>query len=778
MAGARKLKPQPSTDDVDDVYTPHACSYCNKPIDDPRLLQLFQGHALHKACFGARRFARERARACGKAAEFDRFEAQHPLEFAAKLTDLYLDMDREDLGQPRRGAKHRSLVDEWVNEIVAFAKVSEKQQILFLGQRAYCMYHVREHGMSAEEAQVMWERDVKDTRKTRSHEGVVKVAVRGHLVIEYEKGRVHQSRAESSNANVSKMDKMVSGGDVLRGTELAHHFSDGAQRDRRRRRSSAASDSRSRRSTSPSRSKPRRRSPSKPRPVRDSRSVRRKQTKRGRSTSRRASRRVSSAARESPASSATTLAGWKPPSEAGKASPRVAVEASSLRAGSPPPSSTTQTPKEKDGHTDDIETMTKADFAKHKEGCHRQLVALAKPLEALLKELAAAKEKCEENEEVKKSAEAFEFGSVIASATETLTQWKSWAGACRAMPKAEYVKLHQSFEDVKQARAATMEELKTLVGMSKTWLTDLKRQDKKSKLSPYTLNKHVKDFRANGCTQMRARLASEAFALLQMAEKGEAEGGGDLPATVITSASPFDYGDWSKLPVWKAGESPLQPLLEIITSRVMAQDAHLTSELSRKESKGNRGFFERVIFEDDDANNIQSTADKLDVMPGALQHFCEHWGPFSIAMRKFTFRVGQTTWPCTGVGSFLWARKQALAICVIDVAQLMANTGMEVFSQLEESLESRKNCVACPWKFVVLQKNEVLWVPYATIPMVCGGDDVNTLLAVPVFDKGLKDAADADAMEILKSALLKQVGKDKEREPYKTLADPLTKLFK
>ena len=147
-------------------------------------------------------------------------------------------------------------------------------------------------------------------------------------------------------------------------------------------------------------------------------------------------------------------------------------------------------------------------------------------------------------------------------------------------------------------------------------------------------------------------------------------------------------------------------------------------------------------------------------------------------MRKFIFRVGQTTWPCTGVGSFLWARKQALAICVIDVAQLMANTGMEVFSQLEESLESRKNCVACPWKFVVLQKNEILWVPYATIPMVCGGDDVNTLLAVPVFDKGLKDAADADAMEILKSALLKQVGKDKERGPYKTLADPLTKLFK
>ena len=88
-----------------------------------------------------------------------------------------------------------------------------------------------------------------------------------------------------------------------------------------------------------------------------------------------------------------------------------------------------------------------------------------------------------------------------------------------------------------------------------------------------------------------------------------------------------------------------------------------------------------------------------------------------------------------------------MAICVIDVAQLMANTGMEVFSQLEESLESRKNCVVCPWKFVVLQKNEILWVPYATIPMVCGGDDVNTLLAVPVFDKGLKDAADADAME-------------------------------
>ena len=113
------------------MYTPHICSYCSKPIDDPRLLQVFQGHALHKACYGARRFARERARACGKAAEFDRFEAQHPLEFAAKLTDLYLTMDREDLGQPRRGAKHRSLVDEWVNEIVAFAKVSEKQQILF-----------------------------------------------------------------------------------------------------------------------------------------------------------------------------------------------------------------------------------------------------------------------------------------------------------------------------------------------------------------------------------------------------------------------------------------------------------------------------------------------------------------------------------------------------------------------------------------------------------------------------------------------------------------------
>jgi len=285
--------------------------------------------------------------------------------------------------------------------------------------------------------------------------------------------------------------------------------------------------------------------------------------------------------------------------------------------------------------------MTKADLAKHKEGCHRQLVALAKPLEALLKELEAAKEKCDENEEVKKSAEAFEFASVIASATETLKQWKSWAGACRAMPKAEYMKFHYSFEDVKQARAATMEELKTLVGMSKTWLTDWKRQDKKSKLSPYTLNKHVKDFRANGCTQMRARLASEAFALLQMAEKVEAEGGGDLPATVITSASPFVYGDWSQLLVWKAGESPLQPLLEIITSRVMAQDAHLTSELSRNENKGNRGFFERVIFEDDDANNIQDTADKLDGMTGALQHLCEHWGPSRLRCVSLLFEWGR-----------------------------------------------------------------------------------------------------------------------------------------
>ena len=127
---------------------------------------------------------------------------------------------------------------------------------------------------------------------------------------------------------------------------------------------------------------------------------------------------------------------------------------------------------------------------------------------------------------------------------------------------------------------------------------------------------------------------------------------------------------------------------------------------------------------------------------------------------------------------FLWARKQALAICVIDVAQLVAHTGMEVFLQLGQCLERRTSCVVCPWKFVVLQKNEVLWVPYATIPMICGGDDVNTLLAVPVFDKGLKDAADADALEILQSALLKQVGKDKEREPYTALADPLARLFK
>ena len=96
------------------------------------------------------------------------------------------------------------------------------------------------------------------------------------------------------------------------------------------------------------------------------------------------------------------------------------------------------------------------------------------------------------------------------------------------------------------------------MGMPETWLTDLKRQDKESKLSPYTLNKHVKDFRASGRTQMRARLASEAFALLQMAEKGDAEGGGDLPATVFTSASPFDFGDWSKLLVCKAGGSPVQ----------------------------------------------------------------------------------------------------------------------------------------------------------------------------------------------------------------------------
>ena len=179
------------------------CALCALQISDPNECVCAGGQAFHLDCYGANRKLERQFQKQPDASAMRQWRKENPSEYRYKALELCMaQRDVEGKVQrARRGQQETEKVNQILAEVREFSLMTKRRRIFLLGHKAFLSWFQREEGMSLEEAQAKWVVDKHDKKVFKCSEyGELKVAVRGHTVLEHATG-TEQSSGAHRNGN-------------------------------------------------------------------------------------------------------------------------------------------------------------------------------------------------------------------------------------------------------------------------------------------------------------------------------------------------------------------------------------------------------------------------------------------------------------------------------------------------------------------------------------------------------------------------------------------------
>ena len=152
--------------------------------------------------------------------------------------------------------------------------------------------------------------------------------------------------------------------------------------------------------------------------------------------------------------------------------------------------------------------------------------------------------------------------------------------------------------------------------------------------------------------------------------------------------------------------------------------------------------------------------------------------PWAVAVRRYTVRVGATSWPFVGIGHFIVANRAPVNTCAISVGLLVLKGELRLFDMFDEAMDHRALREET-WPMFRLGLGEAAWIPYGWIPLVCGDEEINSFIVAPWVNDDLYKKAKAvdDGAEFLLESTAKHARKNQEKSPWKVFANALGDFF-
>ena len=116
--------------------------------------------------------------------------------------------------------------------------------------------------------------------------------------------------------------------------------------------------------------------------------------------------------------------------------------------------------------------------------------------------------------------------------------------------------------------------------------------------------------------------------------------------------------------------------------------------------------------------------------------------------------------------------------CVVDAHVLTDQGEMQLLDAFDEALSS-KSLREAPWPMMTLQPGQTSWVPYGSIPLVSGDEDVTSFSVAPWVSAEMFKAGTGrgESTEFLVESLVKLVKKSEEKAGWKRIREVLPEFW-
>ena len=109
---------------------------------------------------------------------------------------------------------------------------------------------------------------------------------------------------------------------------------------------------------------------------------------------------------------------------------------------------------------------------------------------------------------------------------------------------------------------------------------------------------------------------------------------------------------------------------------------------------------------------------------------------------------------------------------------LLERAEIQLLDQLDEALENKK-VREISWPMMAVAKGQTCWIPYGTLALVCGADEVASFTVIPWVNSTMYGAAKqrGEATEFLADALCKYLKKNDDKPGLKQLCPAVSRFL-
>ena len=236
----------------------------------------------------------------------------------------------------------------------------------------------------------------------------------------------------------------------------------------------------------------------------------------------------------------------------------------------------------------------------------------------------------------------------------------------------------------------------------------------------------------------------------------------------MVEANAWTVWDVNEAMLFKTGDCPVEQLWKACDEEINSTIDKTVANLAKKQNASLRGLLHQVEGIDD----IEGAwPDSVKAHP---LHYNKEFRLFAVSVRVHTLRVGAASRPLLGTGCFILAGSQGVSLCGVDSSVLAEKCDFAVIDQSDAALETKQH-KDHPWAMAYIEPGQAAWVPYGTIPLVTGVDDITSFCVFPWMSVAMYKVAKTrgEGAELLMEAVCKHARKHKDESAWKTLAEKL-----
>jgi hypothetical protein len=732
----------------DEGHGPQQCKFCMDPITLTKDMTHDGGRPVHIQCKKNKRYLDDQARKQGCVKSLRCYASKYPSDFVYRMKDME---ESKPVAGHKRGAHARSSVDAFLTECIEFEKTSTVRPILFLCERAFKAWYMREQSFTSEEADKRWREDKHDKGVRRKfEENTLKLAVIGHTQEIRESGSVVQAKttpAQSKESSLKRALLVEVDGEYKKSKKRRVPSEDRTPSRRRRRRSSRSQRCRSSSSGS---------------------SPGRCAVRRGRSRSRNISPRSHRKPRGTSTCPSTigrsTLRGSSPSMEPERG---IRTPCADEKTGAPAAATLKRAAKPEGDEGGTPKSLSAEDLIQGKMDIDLSAQAEVEKLDKCVEELQKSIGKVDEDSEDKKKLEQFDMDADLEKADHFKSDMVGLLKTVRNAKLSGFGAAKDAVLDKQKEMDDLMTKLNSFAKACKKLVAVRVEKSKKTKgKQTYDEGKKAKHFQTLGAGKKRAHIGSVLMFYSEKDEEGR-------PANWLKESDKTAFKEESAM-LFKVGESPVQNLLDAMKDFLSGAEDKMLAQISKKVNQSHRGL-------------LCACDQGLDKMPTTWDAPMDSWAPekingafcpWSLAVKKYSLRVGVSSWPMAGFGCFIIATKMKVHVCVVDAHVLIDQGEMQLLDSFDEAL-SNKGLRDQSWPMMTLQPGQTGWVPYGCIALVCGDDEVTSFSVAPWVNAKMFKAGigRGESTEFLVESLVKYVKKHEEKPGWKRFIDALPEFW-